>query len=446
VKSDYRLTAVMVTKGSMTAAQVVVELDLLLPSYKGSWIVEEKGQNMFTTMFPSSDELHRMVLWGPVVAKNVEATMEIEETMDKNIYRYEIPKAWVQFRGLPKELMEFPVIWAVVSMLGATQMVDMKFTKEHNVARFKVAVLDPDLIPNLVDVLIGDYVYELPFRVEFEGEENNPMPIDMDIDPTGHGGEDNGDNLEGGDGKENTGGKDRNASSNSKMDTTQAGNSQTGTGQKIHKQNTTETIKPVVASSPTGPNESLLAEPLMAGVDDFGKKSQQQSKPKNVPANPYATPTRSSKRSAATTDVDSVEKASKLKAKKNLDVPQNKGNGISFTLLDESIVLSNISNVGISISSSVNVSSFVSDLKAAELSRLKESVNKNKVILNDSEEILENVEEFDPIALETLCGNLVEGVSDVDCELELALLLTSHRKKISFKQEEKKDKKVKNTV
>ena len=55
----------MVTKGSMTAAQVVVELDRLLPSYKGAWIVEEKGQNMFTTMFPSSDELHRMVLWGP---------------------------------------------------------------------------------------------------------------------------------------------------------------------------------------------------------------------------------------------------------------------------------------------------------------------------------------------------------------------------------------------
>ena len=110
MKSDYRLTAVMVTKGSMTAAQVVVELDRLLPSYKGSWIVEEKGQNMFTTMFPSSDESHRMVLWCPVVAKNVEATMEIEETMDKNIYRYEIPKAWVQFRGLPKELMEFPVI------------------------------------------------------------------------------------------------------------------------------------------------------------------------------------------------------------------------------------------------------------------------------------------------------------------------------------------------
>jgi hypothetical protein len=95
-------------------------------------------------------------------------------------------------------------------------------------------------------------------------------------------------------------------------------------------------------------------------------------------------------------------------------------------------------NVGISISSSINVSSFVCDLKAAELSRLKESVNKNEGILNDSEEILENVEEFDPIALEILCGNLVKGGSDVDCELELALQPTSHRKKSASSKKKKK--------
>jgi hypothetical protein len=117
--------------------------------------------------------------------------------------------------------------------------------------------------------------------------------------------------------------------------------------------------------SPTGLDESLVAKPLVAGVDENGKKSQQQTKPKNLPANSYATPTRSSKRSAATADVDSVEKVSKLKAKKNLDVPQNKGNDnlISFTSLDEPIVLSNISNVGIAISSSVNVALLLVILK-----------------------------------------------------------------------------------
>ena len=35
----------------------------------------------------------------------------------------------------------------------------MKFTKKYGRARMKVAVLNPDLIPNLVDVVIGDFVY-----------------------------------------------------------------------------------------------------------------------------------------------------------------------------------------------------------------------------------------------------------------------------------------------
>ena len=51
------------------------------------------------------------------------------------------------------------------------------------------------------------------------------------------------------------------------------------------------------------------------------------------------------------------------------------------------------------------------------------------------------MEEFDPIALETLCGNLVEGASDVDSELELALQPTSHRKKSASSKKKKKDKK-----
>ena len=80
-----------------------------------------------------------MVLWGPVVAKNVDAIMEIQESGDKNIYKYEIPKVWVQFRDLPKDLLEFLIIWAVGSILGSTRMLDMQFSNAHNMARLKVA-------------------------------------------------------------------------------------------------------------------------------------------------------------------------------------------------------------------------------------------------------------------------------------------------------------------
>jgi hypothetical protein len=41
-------------------------------------------------------------------------------------------------------------------------------------------VLDPNLIPQVVDVVIGDYLYELKFRVESEAEGDQPLPMDMD--------------------------------------------------------------------------------------------------------------------------------------------------------------------------------------------------------------------------------------------------------------------------
>jgi hypothetical protein len=70
-----------------------------------------------------------------------------------------------------QEVREIPIIWAVHSIFGVTQKVDIKFTKKFGMARMKVAVLNPDSIPEFVELVIGDYVYELQFRVEREGDE-----------------------------------------------------------------------------------------------------------------------------------------------------------------------------------------------------------------------------------------------------------------------------------
>jgi hypothetical protein len=54
----------------------------------------------------------------------------------------------------------------------------------------KVAVLNPDLILEYVEVVIGDYVCEIQFRVEKDGDENNnPSPIDMYLQPEEDGNE-----------------------------------------------------------------------------------------------------------------------------------------------------------------------------------------------------------------------------------------------------------------
>jgi len=80
----------------------------------------------------------------------------------------------------------------VGTILGATKMVDMKFTKRFGRPRLRVAVLSPELISDLVDVVIGEFVYELQFRLETEEEENDPRLIDMDNQPGESGKKDDG--------------------------------------------------------------------------------------------------------------------------------------------------------------------------------------------------------------------------------------------------------------
>ena len=141
-----------------------MELDKLLPGH--SWVIEEKGNDAFITNFPSAEVLNHMVNWGPMDTKTVKGKIRFDKGAENDVFKYEIDKVWVQFRGLPKELREFPIIWAIGSILGVPRAVDTKFTKKNGRAKLKVVVLNPDLIPDLVDVVIGDFVYELQFRVE----------------------------------------------------------------------------------------------------------------------------------------------------------------------------------------------------------------------------------------------------------------------------------------
>jgi hypothetical protein len=64
--------------------------------------------------------------------------------------------------------------------LGVTKAVDMKFTNKFAVRRLQILVLDPNLIPQFVDEVIRDHLYELQFWVEENMNKDNPKPMDMD--------------------------------------------------------------------------------------------------------------------------------------------------------------------------------------------------------------------------------------------------------------------------
>jgi hypothetical protein len=163
----------------MNVNQVTSEMERLIPG-KWTWVVEEVGSNTFKTNFPSKSEMHRMINWGTIQSKDRQAKLVIEERSGGSHFKHAMSKVWVQMTGLPGELRDFNMIWAIGTILGVTKDVDMKFTPEHDRARLQVLVLDLSIIPQSVDVVIGEFVYELHFRIEPEELQDRPEPMDMD--------------------------------------------------------------------------------------------------------------------------------------------------------------------------------------------------------------------------------------------------------------------------
>jgi hypothetical protein len=97
-----------------------------------------------------------------------------------------LPRVWIRIHRLSAKLREFSVLWALGSMLGATQSVDMVTSSRKNYGRVEVAVLNVDLLPNLIDtVVIGDMLFSLPIQVEGR-EDHEEAEGQMEVDDGGN--------------------------------------------------------------------------------------------------------------------------------------------------------------------------------------------------------------------------------------------------------------------
>lgn len=92
--------------------------------------------------------------------------MKFEEYEAQEYFGFELPTVWMRTTNLPKVLRTYEVLWVISTMFGASQRVDMITTRKSNFGRFKVAVLDPALVPNRMDCVIGTRFFELNFEVE----------------------------------------------------------------------------------------------------------------------------------------------------------------------------------------------------------------------------------------------------------------------------------------
>ncbi|OQU90688.1 hypothetical protein SORBI_3001G028301 [Sorghum bicolor] len=194
LKKESKMAQVSVVGGSLSEEQLILQLKRVVP-VKWSWELKKQGDGKFITQFPSKAELQRSIAYGGADVKGEGVhdgiRLQFEEWHEKD-EGFLLSKVWVRVRCIREPLREFLILWAVGSLLGSTQTVDMETTRKNEFGRILIAVLDPKLIPRRLDVVIGDHYFDLEFEVEKRGFDENGEEVDVDWD----GGEDEGEGKE----------------------------------------------------------------------------------------------------------------------------------------------------------------------------------------------------------------------------------------------------------
>jgi hypothetical protein len=288
----------------------------------------------------------------------------------------------------------------------------------------KVAVLDPSLIPNLVDVVIGDFVYELQFRVEDGMTDGEVEVIDMDStmeddDPTKE--------------KQNEDKTNENMDIDGKKIEEHAPNNAAGSqlpavggaAQQVLEVHQTQPLQPnkkpvlVLAQNEMLPSgDGQWKANLMKAKNDSGLLSKIKMQNGET-----VSPRRLSKRNAANIEMDSTEKAARLKAKKNLVSIIGKGKfqePTSFVNRDDSSLISATKSLGLVLGNNdQNAFNALKSLKDQEFLRLAENSklrDENFVSVEDASTGCSNDDSVVFEALNLFCSDIAEGLGDGGCD------------------------------
>jgi hypothetical protein len=133
--------------GEVSAQLLQAELARIIPVH-WVWEVQEQDGKSFVVPFPSLEELERMIAIRTITTKNREGTIIFEEFVDDVQPIKVLEQVWVTVTKVPRVLRSFLPLWAVGSIIGATQKVDMVHLRATGQVRILVAVLDVKKSPS----------------------------------------------------------------------------------------------------------------------------------------------------------------------------------------------------------------------------------------------------------------------------------------------------------
>ncbi|KAM0845610.1 hypothetical protein ACQ4PT_056246 [Festuca glaucescens] len=134
-----------------------------MPCTKG-----QAGHNVYKVAFPNKMELERMKVFGTFHVPDSSIEFKFDSWTAKIEPNCLLPEVWMRVSGLPpKRKGDYLAVWALGTLFGKTFEVDMKYTRQHGVARLRIGCLDYTLISQTMNVFIIDGFYDLNFEVEF---------------------------------------------------------------------------------------------------------------------------------------------------------------------------------------------------------------------------------------------------------------------------------------
>jgi hypothetical protein len=157
---------------------------------------------------------------------------------------------------------------------------------------------------------------------------------------------------------------------------------------------------------------------LLNPVKDYGMINKIKGQKGGI-----VSPGRSSKRSAATADQDSLEKAAKLKARQNLEHTSGKGKdpqNISFVFRDDTFLFNSSKSLGILLGDNeFDMHNSLENLRQIERQRLHDSkllMESNRLVADVASMVSSNEEGIDLEALNFICSEIAEGLGDGGCD------------------------------
>jgi hypothetical protein len=129
---------VRITGGSMSIQKLIMEFEWLVPG-DHQWDITPVGHDAFRLVFPTKADLGRMKRLKPVGVQGTTITMHFEDWTSRRLDKWGIYDIWIRVFGCPDTLCrDFLGLFAVGSLVGKTKEVDMKFTREHGIARMRI--------------------------------------------------------------------------------------------------------------------------------------------------------------------------------------------------------------------------------------------------------------------------------------------------------------------